>query len=237
MDNQSEVDHPPKKVLIIDDHTLFREGLVSIFRNNHEFTVVGDAGTVYDGIEMALSLEPDIILMDYSLPDGTGLDATQTILPELPDCKIVFLTIHGVDENIVAAIRAGAKGYLLKNIAGSDLISSLRALERGEMALSRKMMSFVLEKLVAGSSEHPVQKEDVLGRLSPREIDVLRELASGATNLEIARRLYLSENTVKHHIGSLLEKLGAGNRQQAASMARQVGLNEKSSLHKIGLSA
>jgi DNA-binding NarL/FixJ family response regulator len=220
-----------KKVLVIDDHILFREGLMSLFRFTLDFEVVGGAGSVFEGIEQARLHKPDIILMDFSLPDGTGLDATRAILAQLPDCKIVFLTVYEADEKLFSALRAGAKGYMLKNVASSDLLASLRAMDRGESAVSRKMMSSVLQEFSQTPSPE-LGKEKMLTKLSPREIDVLREMESGASNLEIALRLFISENTVKHHIRNILDKLEVENRRQAALVARLNGLVSKFSPSK-----
>ena len=208
-------------ILIVDDHVLFRDGLISLFRTTPDFMVVDQAGSVAEAVEKAIQYRPDIILMDFSLPDGTGLDATNLILNELPDCKIIFLTVYETDENLLKAIRMGARGYMLKNVSSSSLLASLRSLARGEMAMSRKLMSRALEY----SRSIPVSEaKGLVGKLSTREIDVLCELQSGASNAEIAERLYLSENTVKHHIRSILEKMGAENRRQAAEIARKAGL-------------
>lgn len=226
MNNQNDLPKPIKKVLVVDDHILFREGLMSLFRFAPDFEVMGGAGSVREGIEQARFYRPDIILMDFSLPDGTGLDATRAILDILPDCSIVFLTVYEADDKLFAALRIGAKGYLLKNVASSDLLSSLRALERGEKAVSRKMMSTVLDEF-SRTTMPDANKEALLARLSPREVDVLRELESGATNIVIAQRLFLSENTVKHHIRNVLDKLGVENRRQAGSLARQHGVKSK----------
>jgi DNA-binding NarL/FixJ family response regulator len=212
----------PKKIMVVDDHVLFCEGLISLFRFSNEYLVVGSAGSVQEAVSKARETRPDIILMDFSLPDGTGLDATKIILAEQPECKIVFLTVYETDENLFAAIRLGAKGYMLKNVAGSDLISSLRALDRGESAISRKMMNRVLEEFVNTPADSA--GGDLISKLSPREKDILRELESGATNTDIAQRLFLSENTVKHHIRNVFDKLGIENRRQAAELARQFGL-------------
>jgi DNA-binding NarL/FixJ family response regulator len=212
-----------KKILLIDDQILFREGLISLFRSTPDFEMVGSAGTVHEGIEQAEINRPDIILMDFSLPDGTGLDATRAILARLPECKIVFLTVYEEDETLFAALRMGAKGYMLKNVNSVDLLSSLRSLSRGEMAVSRKMISSVLDEFSRTPLSHVVQ-DKLLTKLSTREIDVLREIESGATNIEIAQRLFLSENTVKHHIRNIFEKLGVDNRREAASIARQNAL-------------
>jgi DNA-binding NarL/FixJ family response regulator len=207
-----------RTILVVDDHILFREGLVSLLHSTPDFEVVGGAGSVHEGITMAVDLDPNIILMDFSMPDGTGLDATRAILRELPKCKIVFLTVNERDDALFAAIRAGAKGYLLKNTPSMDLIAGLRAMDRDEMAMTRHTMSKVLNEF---SQAPPLgQTLTLVSKLSPRELDVLRELGTGATNQEIAGRLYLSENTVKHHIRSVLEKLGVENRRQAGEVAR-----------------
>jgi len=217
----NNMDKQPKNILVVDDHIMFREGLISLLRSTPEFNVVDQAGTMHEGIEKSLCYKPDIILMDFSLPDGTGLEATQIILAELPECKIVFLTVYETDENLLSAIRLGAKGYMLKNVSSSSLIASLRALEHGEIAMSRRMMSKALEfSRFALSSP----KQDIAGKLSPREIDILFELQSDSSNSEIARRLYLSENTVKHHVHNILDKLGIQNRRQAGLIARQMVL-------------
>lgn len=208
-----------QSILVVDDHVLFRDGLISLFTSTPDFQVIGQAGSVSEGIEKALYHKPDIILMDFSLPDGTGLDATRAILEELPNCKIIFLTVFETDENLLTAIRLGAKGYMLKNVSSSSLISSLQALAQGEIAMSRKMMSRVLEF----SRKLPLPPtHNLIAKLSPREIDVLCEIQEGASNLEIAQKLYLAENTVKHHIHSILEKLGVENRRQAAEIAKQL---------------
>jgi two-component system nitrate/nitrite response regulator NarL len=212
-----------RSVLVIDDHVLFRDGLVSLFQSTPDFHVVDQAGSVKEGVEKAFYHRPDIILMDFSLPDGTGLDATRAILQEMPECKIIFLTVFETDENLLAAIRLGAKGYMLKNVSSSSLISSLRALAQGEIAMSRKMMSKVVE--FSRNMTLP-PSSDLIAKLSPREIDILCELQDGASNMEIAQKLYLAENTVKHHIHSILEKLGVENRRQAGEIAKQMSVKQ-----------
>jgi two-component system nitrate/nitrite response regulator NarL len=211
----------PQNILVIDDHIMFREGLIGLLRSTPEFNVVDQAGTMYEGVEKALRHRPHIILMDFSLPDGTGLEATEIILEQIPECKIVFLTVYETDENLLSAIRLGAKGYMLKNVSSSSLIASLRALEHGEIAMSRRMMSKVLE---FSRSSLPSFRQDTVSKLSPREIDILMRLQTNASNSEIAQQLYLSENTVKHHIHNILDKLGVENRRQAGLIAREMGL-------------
>ena len=214
-----------KKLVIVDDHILFREGLIGLFRATPDFEVVGGAGSVFEGIEIARELRPDIVLMDFSMPDGTGLDATRAILADFPECRIVFLTMHEADETLFDALRAGARGYLPKNTPSPDLIASLRALEKGEVALSRRFVSRVVDEFSRTKENHAI--ENLSSKLSARELDVLYELGTGASNQEVARRLYLSENTVKHHIRSILEKLGVENRREAAVIANQLKLAAK----------
>lgn len=221
MDSQTDSSPTISKILVIDDHILFREGLMSLFRFADDFEVVGGAGGVFEGIEQARVHKPDIILMDFSLPDGTGLEATRAILAQLPNCKIVFLTVYETDEKLFAALRTGAKGYMMKSVGSSELLASLRAVVRGERAVSRKMMSSILDEFTNNSQPNNSEDEKLLARLSPREVDILCELESGDTNLEIAQRLFLSENTVKHHIRSVLDKLELENRREAAQFARK----------------
>jgi len=222
MSNQT---NSSQSVLVIDDHVLFRDGLISLFKSTPDFHVVDQAGSVEEGVEKAFHYRPDIVLMDFSLPDGTGLDATQIILNEMPECKIIFLTVYETDENLLRAIRLGAKGYMLKNVSSSSLIASLRALSDGEIAMSRKMMSRVLEFSRTSTVD---QTSELVNKLSPRELDILYELQNSVSNMEIAQSLFLSENTVKHHIHSILEKLGVENRRQAGEIARKFGLKRKS---------
>jgi DNA-binding NarL/FixJ family response regulator len=212
-----------QNILIVDDHILFREGLVSLFRSTPDYHVVDQAGSVKEGVEKAFQHKPDIILMDFSLPDGTGLDATRAIVDEIPDSKIIFLTVYETDENILTAIHLGAKGYMLKNVSSSSLLASLRALDQDEIAMSRKMMSRALKYSLSAQS-HP--RKDLADKLSPREIDILHELQNDASNVEIAQKLFLSENTVKHHLHNIFEKLGVHNRREAGEIARQLSLKK-----------
>lgn len=210
----------PIRLIVVDDHNLFREGLVAIIRSEPEIQVIGQAGTVRDAVEMVRSLAPDLVLMDFSLPDGTGVDATREILQEQPQCKIVFLTMSEEDENLFAAIRGGAKGYLLKNMQPKKLVAAIKSVHQGESALSRSMTMRLMEELArTKSSEH--RGDPTLTR---RELEILRELASGFSNSEIATHLVVSENTVKYHVHSILTKLGLSDRREAADYARKHGI-------------
>jgi DNA-binding NarL/FixJ family response regulator len=210
------------RILIVDDHVLFREGLVGILRATPEFEVIGEAGSVREAIEQARLLKPDMILMDWGLPDGDGTSATEQILSEQAECKIVFLTIYEADEIMFSAIRAGAKGYLLKNVSSKKLVEQLLAVEEGKSALSKAMTARLMEEF-SHTTQGDRRKTSGFEKLSPREVDVLREVINGASNCEIATSLFITENTVKHHIHNILEKLGVENRHQAASYARQNG--------------
>ncbi len=210
------------KTLIVDDHVLFREGLVSILKERPEFKVVGEAGSVSEAIEMARQTEPELILMDWSLPDGDGSQASKQILAEQPNCQIVFLTVHEDDEKLFGAIRSGAKGYILKSVASAKLIRALLDVEAGNAAISRKMTVRLMEEFSHTPPEDQNQPR-VFASLSPREMEVLQGIVDGATNQEIATKLFISINTVKRHIHSIFEKLGVENRRQAAEFARQQG--------------
>lgn len=213
------------RVVIVDDHTLFREGLASIIQIEPDIEVSGLAGTVQEAVEIVRKLNPDIVLMDFVLPDGTGADATRLVLREHPDCKIVFLTMSEEDENLFAAIRSGAKGYLLKNMSPSKLVTTIRSVQRGESALSRSMTLSLMEELSRTKGSERLE-DQWLEKLTQREKDVLRVLATGKTNKEIAIHLYISENTVKYHVHSILEKLNLPNRKAAATFAKEHGITD-----------
>ena len=209
------------RMVVVDDHVLFREGLVAIIRSEPDIEVVGQAGSVGEAVEMVGLLKPDIVLMDFGLPDGSGVDATRPILKKDPKCRIVFLTMSEEDEDLFAAIRSGAKGYLLKNMHPSKLIATLRSVYGGESALSRSMTLRLMEELARTKETFHVSGDPTLTR---RELEVLRELASGFSNSEIAEHLVISENTVKYHVHSILEKLGFSDRRDAAAYAKKNGL-------------
>jgi DNA-binding NarL/FixJ family response regulator len=208
------------KIVIVDDHVLFREGLAAIIRSEPDIEIVGQAGTVQEAIGLAREIKPDMILMDFGLPDGTGVDATRAILNENPACKIVFLTMSEEDEDLFAAVRSGAKGYLLKNMRPAKLVSSLRSVQKGESALSRSMTLRLMEEL-ARTKKTPRAGDVTLTR---RELEVLQELALGKSNQEIAEKLVISENTVKYHVHSILEKLHLSDRRDVAAYAREHSL-------------
>jgi len=210
------------KILIVDDHVLFREGLASLIDKQSDFKVVGEAGSVLEASQQARTLLPDLILMDFSLPDGTGADAARVILEELPDVDIVFITVHESDEFLMEAVCSGAKGYLLKNLPVAKLLDSLRGLARDEAAISRKMTGQLL-RLISKQEQQQLSGSNDCTLLTTREIEVLREITTGASNQEIAKRLFISVNTVKNHVHNILQKLELDNRHQLTRFAQNQG--------------
>ena len=212
------------RILIVDDHNLFREGLGTILQQEPEIEVVGMAGNVREAVEAVRSLKPDVVLMDFALPDGTGADATRMIVQDFPNCKVVFMTMSERDEDLLAAIRSGAVGYLLKNMTPSKLVAALRSVYQGESALSRSMTLRLMTELSRTKEPEP-SGDPALGKLTTREKEVLIELAAGKSNQEIAQQLYISENTVKYHVHSILDKLNLSDRKEAAKFAIKHGVD------------
>jgi DNA-binding NarL/FixJ family response regulator len=206
------------RILLVDDQVLFRQAVASLLGAQPDIDLVGEAGSVREAIAEFREHHPDLVLMDFSLPDGTGLDATQVILAERPDTRIVFLTVGEGDDRLFAAIRAGAKGYLQKNVPVAELVLFLRGVERGEMALTLAASKRILDEFARSVPRQPLQNSS--DKLTPREVEVLRALAYGASNSEIAQQLVISENTVKNHIHSILAKLHLRNRREATKFAR-----------------
>jgi two-component system NarL family response regulator len=213
------------RILVVDDHNLFREGLVGLLSGYPDLTVVGEAGTARGAIEKAVELNPDLILLDISLPDRSGIDALIDILALRPEIKIIMLTIHETDNLLLDAIRNGAAGYLLKNTPINKLLVILRGLENGEAALSLTMTGRIVKEFQRNNKPSGFGR-DSMNTLTARELEILDFLMTGATNQDIAERLVLSENTVKVHIHNILEKLNLRNRHEATKYAQryQIGL-------------
>ncbi len=217
------------RILIVDDHVLFREGLTSLFNSQPDFQVVGVAGDVQEAIKLARETKPELILMDFRLPDGTGLDATQAILADLPETRIVFLTMHEEDDRLFAAIRMGAKGYLLKNLAVAKLLAALRGLMVDQAPISRTMNGRISFELEGSTNPYEIDNSPLLEILTPREVEVFYELITGETNQGIAEILCISEFTVKNHVHNILEKLNLGNRREIVNFAIRYGLKRPQS--------
>lgn len=210
------------RLLIIDDHVMLREGLISLFDKQPDFEVVGQCGSVADAIQLSKKIKPDLILMDYFLPDGTGVDAVKAIISQEPEVLIVMLT-HTEDDNMIyEAIRAGAKGCLLKSQPAIELVNSLRRVVKGDAVLSKSMTNALVERIAQqGASQEQVQVHPAYDLLTNREREILSELVTDATNKEIALKLGISIYTVKNHISSILAKLELRNRREAATFARK----------------
>jgi len=214
----------PLRVLLVDDHVLFRSGLVRLLGVQPDIKVIGEAGSRAAAIELARELQPDLILMDINLPDGTGVEATSAILAELPATKIIFLTVHDDDEHLFAGIRAGGVGYLLKNIGATELVSRVRGVRSGEAALSPALAARMLDEF-ARLPSIPASDDQAKTTLTAREVDIVRMLARGASNRDIAQQLVISENTVKNHVQNVLAKLHLHSRRDVPDYARRRGLD------------
>jgi two-component system response regulator NreC len=214
---------PPMRILLVDDHALVREGLVSLIAPQPDMQVVGQAGSLREALALAARLRPDLVLMDFTLPDGTGADATRAILATLPATKIVFLTVHDDDERLFAAIAAGAVGYLLKSVRAADLLSRLRGVMRGEVALSPAIGQRILDEVARRPVTRPVETGPV-AELTEREVEIVRLIVQGHTNRQIADALHLSVRTVEYHRANVTGKLGLHSRAELVRYAVEHGL-------------
>ena len=212
---------PRIRIVVVDDHVLFRRGLVSLLADMPEFEIVGEAGNGLDAMQVVKETRPEIVLMDINMPRMDGILAVQGLREASIPVKILMLTISQENDDLLGAIHAGADGYLLKNTEPEELRKSILRVCQGQGALSPEVTSTVL-KIVA---RHQGSETQTL--LSDRELEVLTCLADGQTTIQIANRLFISENTVKTHIRHILEKLEASNRTEAVSKAIQFGLIQK----------
>lgn len=214
----------PISVLIIDDHTLFRSGIRLLLQRQDGFEVVGEAGDGLEGVKLAKRLEPDVVLLDLHMPGVGGLEALQLLQEELPQVQVVMLTVSEDAQDLLEALRIGARGYLLKNIETDFLLDAIRRAAAGESVMSPQMANRLADAVRAPQSN---TKTSPAAKLSPREAEIIVMLAAGASNKEIARRLELAESTVKIHVQGILRKLNLSSRVQAAVYAVEHGLMEK----------
>ena len=208
------------KILIVDEHVLFREGLQSLLSLEPDMEVVGQTSTVEGAIEQVASSKPDVVLMDISLRDGSGLEALKSIKAKYPECSVVILSDQDSNENLFEAFRSGSNGYVLKDTPIENLVTALRALMRGEPILSRLLTRRIVEEYARLG--HEANRGDIsLDSLTARELEVLRHVGTGASNREIAARLSISEHTVKAHVRNIFEKLRLEKRSQMVSASRR----------------
>lgn len=217
----------PIKVLLVDDHALFRQGVTSALALQRDIEVVGEAANGEEALIKARELMPDVILMDISMPVCDGLEATRRIKAEVPYVKIIILTVAEQDKSLFEAIKSGAHGYLLKTIEPRALLEALRGVFRGEAPISRVTASKILGEFARQGQRAAPEEASPGGRLTPREYEILELLTKGATNKEIAATLGISNHTVKNHLQNIMEKLHIQNRVQAVAYALQAGLGRK----------
>ena len=201
------------RVMIVDDHEVVREGLRSLLRRRQELAVVGEAGSMASAIEEARRTEPDVIIMDVRLPDGSGVEACREIRAERPDTKVIMLTSYADEEAVFASIMAGAVGYLLKQTSTKTLIEAIERVMQGESLLDPAVTQRVLERVRSGKQD----EDEELALLSEQERKILDLIAKGMTNKEIAKEIFLSDKTVKNYVSSILSKLNLRRRSEAAA--------------------
>jgi two-component system, NarL family, response regulator LiaR len=209
------------KVLIADDHALFREGTRSVIEREDDMRVVGEAGDGNETIKLVKQLRPHVVLMDIAMPRVNGIEATRQIKTDYPFVAILILTAYENDQYIIALLEAGAAGYLLKSVSGADLINAIRAVHAGEAVLHPAIAQKVFSRL--GSNERQTQATAGKAELSEREMEILKLAARGMSNQDIATKLYLSRRTVQAHLGNIFRKMNAGSRTEAVLRALHKG--------------
>ncbi|SET63973.1 response regulator [Geodermatophilus poikilotrophus] len=212
------------RVLVVDDQALFREALVTLLGARPEVEVVGEAGDGQQALERAAARQPDVVLMDLHMPVLDGIAATRRLRVEQPGVRVLALTTFDDDEDVFAALRAGALGYLLKDVSSDRLVEAVLSAARGESVLQPSVAAKVVARFAQLDDAPRPRPQPLVVPLSDRELDVLRLLADGRSNREIATALFLAEGTVKNHVTNVLGKLGARDRTQAALRARALDL-------------
>jgi len=216
----------PIRILVVDDHTLFRRGLTALLAREPQFDVVGDAADAGEALRRAQELQPDLILLDNHLPGVRGVDALPSLREAAPAARVLMLTVSEDEQDLGDALRAGAAGYLLKTIEGDALASAIQRVMRGDHVVADEMTSKLVAALKgAAANPAPSPAATRFENLSPRERDILRGIARGASNKEIGRELGIAETTVKIHVQHVLRKLDVSTRVQAAVLAANAGVN------------
>jgi len=212
------------KILLVDDQPLFREGLRTVLSLHSDFEVVGEAANGSEAIRLSRSLLPSVVLMDLQMPILDGVSATRRLHEEQPSCRVIVLTTFDDDEMVFDGLRAGAVGYLLKDVPSEELAEAIRAAARGESFLQPSVAAKVVAEFARLSGRTAAVMDSLIEPLSERELEILRLIARGTSNREIASGLFIAEGTVKNHVTNILAKLGVRDRTQAAIKAKDIGL-------------
>lgn len=213
------------RILLVDDQALFREGLHTLLSVHDELQVVGEAGNGQEAVEAVRQLSPDVVLMDLHMPLLNGVAATRQIAQLYPASRVIILTTFDDDDTVFDGLRAGAVGYLLKDVPSAKLVEAIRAAARGESFLQPSVAAKVVAEFSRmGVPKTAVPQQTLVEPLSSRELEILAVLASGASNREIANQLFITEGTVKNHVSNILGKLGVRDRTQAALKGKEMGL-------------
>ncbi len=213
------------RLLLVDDQALFREGLRTLLSIWDDLEVVGEAANGQEALETAVALTPDVILMDLRMPVMDGVAATRRLREIQPQSRVIVLTTFDDDEHVFDGLRAGAVGYLLKDVSSEKLVEAIRATARGDSFLQPSVAAKVLAEFSRMNQSQPTPpSQQLVEPLSERELEILRIVAAGASNKEIAQQLFIAEGTVKNHVTNILGKLGVRDRTQAALKARDLGL-------------
>ncbi|MHB1125403.1 MAG: response regulator [Bacillota bacterium] len=218
-----------KRLLLVDDHPLFRRGLAELLNSQDEFIVVGEAGDGLEALEQARQLEPDLVLMDLVMPGCSGMEALKRIKQELPQIKVIILTVHEENESVLDALRNGAEGYLFKSMNFDGFARCLKGVFDGELAMPRSLAHKVIKEVfqIRGSGKKTASGSSSKDKLSQREIEVMKLVVQGLSNREIGNQMVISESTVKNHLHNILKKLNLSNRVQLVHYALQEGMPGK----------
>ena len=212
-----------QRIILVDDHEVVRLGLKALLERNQQFEIVGEAGSAREAIEQVTALQPDVVVMDIRLPGTSGIEACEEIVNRFPGTKVIMLTSYAEDEMLFSAIRAGASGYILKQIGSEDLVKALEAVGRGEALLDPAVTQRVFQEVRRAVKE---EEASAFAHLSQQEKHVLLLVSEGKTNREIAKALFLGEGTVRNYVSSILSKLRVNNRAEAAAYAVEHNLRE-----------
>ncbi len=214
---------PKQRIVLVDDHEVVRLGLKSLLERHPQFEVVGEADSAREAMEQVAALKPEIVLMDIRLPGTSGIEACEEIVNKYPGTKVIMLTSYAEDEMLFSAIRAGASGYILKQIGSEELVRALESVSRGEALLDPAVTQRVFQEVRRAVKE---EEASAFAHLSQQEKHVLLLVSEGKTNREIAKSLFLGEGTVRNYVSSILSKLGVNNRAEAAAYAVEHNLRE-----------